>query len=74
MEELIGCCDSEGYIQRLEQFADGDEVQVCNGPLADFRGIIDKMAPDERAWLLIDIMGGATRLLVNRADLRRTAK
>lgn len=72
MEELLECCDPEGCIQRLEQFADGDEVQVTNGPLASFTGIIDKMAPDERAWLLIDIMGRATRSLVSRADLRRT--
>lgn len=72
MEQLFEGCDPEGCIQRLEQFADGDEVQVCNGPLTNFTGIIEKMAPDERAWLLIDIMGRATRSLVNRADLRRT--
>ena len=73
MAELLECCDREGCIQqRLEQFADGDEVEVCNGPLANFTGIIERIAPDKRAWLLIDIMGKATRSLVRRADLRRT--
>lgn len=71
IKELLECCDSEGCIQRLDQFADGDEVQVCDGPFVNFTGIIDKLAPAERVWLLIDIMGKATRSLIKRADLRR---
>ena len=72
MEELLERCDFEGCIQRTDKFAEGDEVQICNGPLTDFTGLIEKMAPDERAWLLIDIMGKATRSLVSCADLGRT--
>ncbi|WP_226698685.1 transcription termination/antitermination protein NusG [Qipengyuania gaetbuli] len=70
INQLLECCDSHGCIQRLDQFAVGDEVQVCDGPLVNFTGIVDKLAPAERAWLLIDIMGKATRSLVRCADLR----
>ena len=72
IKELLECCDSEGCVQRLDQFAAGDEVKVCDGPLVNFTGIVDQIAPAQRAWLLIDMMGKATRALVRRADLRPT--
>jgi transcriptional antiterminator RfaH len=72
MEALLSSCDSEGCIQNFVQVAEGDEVQICDGPFTSFIGRIEKLAPDERAWLLIDIMGKATRSLIRRADVRRT--
>lgn len=72
MDSLLNSCDSEGCIQNFAQMAEGDEVEICDGPFASFLGKIEKLAPDERAWLLIDIMGKATRSLIRRADIRRT--
>ena len=72
MEGLLNSCDPEGCVQNLVQVAEGDEVEICDGPFASFMGKIEKLAPDERAWLLIDIMGKSTRSLIKRADIRRT--
>ncbi|WP_261320580.1 transcription termination/antitermination protein NusG [Qipengyuania aquimaris] len=72
MDELLGCCDPDGCIKDLTPLLEGDDVQVHDGPLTSFTGKIDKLAPNERAWLLIDIMGKATRTLVRRGDLRRS--
>ena len=71
MDELLACCDNDGCIRGFTQLAEGDEVQVCDGPLASFLGKIEKLAPEERAWVLIDIMGKATRSLVRRVDIKR---
>ncbi|WP_247713857.1 transcription termination/antitermination protein NusG [Qipengyuania xiamenensis] len=71
MEELLGCCDPDGCIENLSPLSEGDEAQVRDGPLASFTGKIEKLAPNERAWLLIDIMGKATRSLVRSDDVRR---
>lgn len=72
MEELLGCCDPDGCIENLSPLSEGDAVQVRDGPLASFTGKIEKLATNERAWLLIDIMGKATRSLVRRGDVRRS--
>lgn len=72
MDELLGYCGPDGCIEDLTPISEGDEVQVRDGPLASFTGKIEKLAPNERAWLLIDIMGKATRSLVRRSDVRRS--
>lgn len=71
VEELLVFCDADGCIENLSPLTEGDEVQVRDGPLANFTGKIEKLAPNERAWVLIDIMGKATRSLVRRGDIRR---
>ncbi|QIG54258.1 transcriptional activator RfaH [Altererythrobacter sp. BO-6] len=70
VEELQRHCDDDGCMGPLTEMAEGDEIRIANGPLADFWGRIVKLGPDQRAWVLLDIMGKQTRVLVSRGDLR----
>lgn len=72
IDELLSHCGPEGFMENYVQLAEGDNVQITHGPLTDFFAKVEKLAPDERAWLLIDIMGKETRSLLRLADLKRT--
>ncbi len=63
-------CDREGKLMSPKQLAAGDEVMMTKGPFAQFIATIESIAPDRRVWVLMDIMGGKTRVAVNADDLR----
>ena len=48
----------------------GDQVRLTSGPFADFVGTIESIAPERRVWVLIEIMGGQTRVAVAADHLR----
>jgi transcriptional antiterminator RfaH len=45
-------------------------VTMTNGPFADVIATIESVTPDRRVWLLMDIMGGQTRVAVQADQLR----
>lgn len=69
VEELMLCCDLDGCVTTLSQISVGEQVQVNHGPLTNFVGRVEKLAPDQRAWVLIDIMGRSTRSSIPRSNL-----
>ncbi len=66
-------CSPEGVVQppQVESFEIGEEVQVTEGPLAGQVSRIVALAPEERIWMLLDLMGRATRVAVKRSDVTR---
>lgn len=48
----------------------GDRVRVTKGPFADFLAEIERVAPDRRVWILLELMGGRARVSVDRGQLR----
>ena len=72
IDELLNCCSPDGFIENYVELGEDDKVQITHGPLTDFFAKVEKLVPDERAWLLIDIMGKETRSLLKLSDLRRT--
>ena len=48
----------------------GDEVTLTKGPFANFVTAVEKIAPDWRVWVLLDVMGGQTRIAVGADQLR----
>lgn len=68
--ELMRSCDKDGCIQDYCKVAEKDQVEISHGPLASFLGIVEKLAPNERAWVLIDMMGKSVRSSIPRSDLR----
>lgn len=72
---LIGAiksrCDDEGVMMASLELKAGDGVRIEDGPFAGMIGRLDALMPNERAWLLIDVMGKATRTMVPIAGLRR---
>ena len=43
---------------------------MANGPFADCIGTVEQIAPDQRIWVLLDILGKNTRVAIRSADLR----
>lgn len=50
----------------------GDRVRVKSGPFVDFIAQVERVSPDQRVWLLLDLMGRKTRISAARQDVRRT--
>lgn len=68
ISELAARCDAESALREL---APGDPVRLTTGPFADFVASVQQIAPDQRVWVLLDILGRATRVAIPRAELRR---
>ena len=45
-------------------------MALTTGPFADFVAEVENIAPDRRVWVLMEIMGGKTRVAVGADQLR----
>lgn len=70
VSQLRQRCDASGKILPLEHLEPGDQVRLATGPFAEFVATVETIAPDKRVWVLMDIMGGQTRVAVNADKLR----
>jgi transcriptional antiterminator RfaH len=70
MSGLIHRCDADGQLLPPRFLQAGDVVRVAGGPLANFIGTVEQLAPDQRIWILLDILGKSTRVAIKSADLR----
>ena len=70
VEQLMQSCDGDGVIAESPAMSAGDEVRVIQGPFASFIGKVEDLKPDQRAWVLLDVMGKQTRVSISRGDLR----
>jgi transcriptional antiterminator RfaH len=68
---LMRACDGGGVMHPRLDLKRGERVMIAEGPLAGLIGRLDAMAPRERAWLLLEVMGKATRVSVSASGLRR---
>ena len=55
-------CDAAGKLLPAAEIAAGDRVRLAAGPLAEFVATVERVAPDRRVWILMEIMGGETRV------------
>jgi transcriptional antiterminator RfaH len=69
--KLMGRCDQDGRLVPQKPLSPGDEVMLTRGPFMDFVARIERMAPDERVHVLMDLMGAQTRLVVRAQHLRQ---
>ena len=65
IEALRLRCDPEGHLTEALTVAPGDRIQLLNGPFADFIGTVEKIAPDRRVWVLIELLGRPTRVSID---------
>ena len=59
-------CDNVGKVMPLKNFEAGQSVEMLSGPFANFIATVEQMASDARVWVLLDFMGKATRVRVDR--------
>lgn len=72
VSELRQRCDGSGTLLPPDHLKPGDKVQLTKGPFAKAIARIESVTPDQRVWVLMDIMGGITRVAVEAGTLRRT--
>lgn len=61
---LMQRCDGQGKLISSTRLNPGDQVVLPSGPFANFVATVDRIESDRRVWVLLDIMGGKTRVAV----------
>ena len=67
---LMSRCDQDGKLLPPPTLEAGDKVQIVGGPFAEFIATVDSIAPDTRIWVLLDLMGRTTRVVVDAGAVR----
>ena len=70
VSQLMLRCDAKGKLLPQRSLKPGDRVTLTKGPFANFLAEVEKIAPDRRVWLLMDIMGAQTRVSAGAEQLR----
>jgi transcriptional antiterminator RfaH len=70
MSQLLERCDETGKLLPEPEYHPGDHVTITHGVFANFVAEVSALAPDRRVWVLLDIMGGQTRVSVPKDALR----
>jgi transcriptional antiterminator RfaH len=64
MSQLMLRCDLSGKLLPHKLLKPGDLVRITTGPFADIVAKIENLAPTRRVWVLMDLMGGQTRVAI----------
>lgn len=67
---LISRCDIFGKLLPPKTLRRGDTVAVLSGALANFIATVEEIESERRIWVLMDMMGQATRVQVASDKLR----
>jgi len=70
MTDILSASDERGIIQQHKDLKPGDRVEITKGSLTGIIGTIDQIAPQKRAWVLIDIMGKETRVSLKKENVQ----
>ncbi|MGQ0609975.1 MAG: transcription termination/antitermination protein NusG [Paracoccaceae bacterium] len=70
VSQLMLRCDASGKLLPPKLLKPGDQVRLASGPFSDFVGTIEAIAPERRLWVLMEIMGGTTRVAVTADQVR----
>ena len=66
INEFISRCDDEGILRPTLGLEVGQDVQVLRGPFANFVAKVEEISPDQRVWILIDLLGQSSRISVTK--------
>lgn len=70
VSQLRQRCDASGKLLPPRLLQPGDQVTVSAGPFTDFVATIETVAPERRIWVLIEFMGGKTRVALSAEQVR----
>lgn len=70
VSQLLLRCDAKGKLQPPKLLQPGDQVTLTKGPFTNFVAEVEKIASDQRVYVLMEIMGGQTRVAVGADQLR----
>lgn len=70
VSQLMLRCDAKGKLLPPKLLKPGDQVTITKGPFVNFVTEVEKIEPDRRVWVLLDIMGRKTRVTVDAGQVR----
>lgn len=70
IRDLEEACDKDGVLSPPASISQGDRIEVTSGPLANFVGQVERLAPNHRAMVLIDFMGKQTRMETDLSNIQ----
>ena len=70
VSQLMLRCDAKGKLLPPKLLKPGDHVTLTQGPFANFVAEVEKIATDRRVWVLMEFMGGQSRVAVEADQLR----
>ncbi len=65
ISRLMQRCDEDGKLLPPPTLKVGDMVKMSSGPFAEFVATVEKINPDQRVWVLLDMLGRTTRIAVH---------
>lgn len=74
VSQIMKRCGADGRVLPPNLLEPGDQVALTKGPFANFVAEVEQITPDRRVWVLLEIMGGQTRVAVTPDQLRRVQK
>lgn len=69
--ELMAHCDTEGRLLPDANFEAGDTVRLTSGPFAGFVGEVQRVDPDRRIHMLLEVLGRETALAASHEIVER---
>ena len=73
IEQIKRSCNADGVVQMHQDLQQGDKVAVTCGTFTNFMGRIARLAPNDRALVLLDLMGSEVSVDLPREHLRGLA-
>ena len=70
ISRLMLRCDEDGKLLPPRILKAGDAVEISGGPFAEFVATVEKVEPERRVWVLLELMGRTTRVAVHPDALR----
>ncbi len=69
VDRIIECVCQDGILRGYDELVEGQRVRLLSGPFAEMIGNLERLDPNGRVKVLLDIMGGAVPAYVDRAAL-----
>lgn len=67
---LMSRCDPTGRLLPPRVLAPGDVAEVLSGPFAQLVATVESLVPQQRVWVLLDLLGSQTRVSIELDHLR----
>ncbi len=69
LEGLVRRCDADGFLLPPSEIQAGDKVRISSGPFSQFIATVERVEPERRVWVLLDLLGGERPVEVRLDDL-----
>lgn len=69
LDGLVQRCDGDGFLLPPSELQAGDNVRLSSGPFAQFIATVERVEPERRVWVLLDLLGAERSVEVRLEDL-----